>query len=104
MIACAHGQHPVVTLNDKDAEFKAPEQYLPDSPGHHAQWITACKTGSRTGSNFEYAGPFTEVVLLGNIAYRVGEEIEFNPKRFKITNHDKADGMLSKDYRKGWEI
>jgi len=103
-IACAHGQHPVVTLNDKDSEFKAPDQYLPDSPGHHAQWINACKTGSRTGSNFEYAGPFTEIVLLGNIAYRVGDEIEFNPKRFKITNNDQANGMLSKEYRKGWEI
>ena len=94
----------MVTLNDKDSEFKAPDQYLPDSPGHHAQWINACKTGSRTGSNFEYAGPFTEIVLLGNIAYRVGDEIEFNPKRFKITNNDQANGMLSKEYRKGWEI
>lgn len=103
-IACAHGQHPIVTLNDPKADFKAPEAYLPESPGHHAQWIQACKTGSRTGSNFEYAGPFTEIVLLGNIAYRVGDEIEFNPKRFKITNNDKANGMLSKEYRKGWEI
>ncbi len=60
---------------EKFADFKSPDPFLPRSPGHHQQWIEACKTGSRTGSNFQYAGPFTEIVLLGNVAYRVGQTI-----------------------------
>ena len=99
-IACAHGGGPSII----DGTGKTPKPYLPDSPGHHAQWIQACKTGSRTGSNFEYAGPFTELVLLGNVAFRVGETIEYDPGVGKVTNIDDANTLLRKDYRKGWEI
>ena len=57
---------------------------LPKSPGHHKQWINACKTGSPTGSNFGYAGPFTEMVHLGNIAYLEKRRIDFDPQREEI--------------------
>ncbi|HET6880380.1 MAG TPA: hypothetical protein VFI31_09505 [Pirellulales bacterium] len=66
--------------------------------------IDACKTGSRTGSNFQYAGPFTEIVLLGNVAYRVGKAITYDPKSMRITDVSEANELLSKDYRKGWEV
>lgn len=103
-IAIAHDGQPKLLPEEKFADFKGPDPYLPKSPGHHAQWIAACKTGSRTGSNFAYAGPFTEVVLLGNVAYRAGATIEFNPAQMKITNLDSANQYLSKSYRSGWEL
>jgi hypothetical protein len=99
-VACTHGQSPVF-IGDGVA---APAPYLPESPGHHAQWIAACKTGSATGSNFAYAGPFTEIVLLGNVAYRAGTPITYDPKSMSITNNDAANSLLRKDYRLGWEI
>lgn len=103
-IAIEHGGHPKLLPTEKFADFKGPDSYLPTSPGHHQQWIEACKTGSRTGSPFSYAGPFTEVVLLGNIAYRVGQTIEFDPATMEVTNASQANQYLSKSYRKGWEI
>jgi len=103
-IAIAHGDAAKLLPEDQFADFKAPEPYLPASPGHHQQWIEACKTGSRTGSPFTYAGPFTEIVLLGNVAHRVGETIEFDPATMKVTNSSAANQLLSKPYRKGWEV
>jgi predicted dehydrogenase len=103
-IAIAHDGQPKLLPEDKFSDFKGPEPFLPKSAGHHQQWITACKTGSRTGSNFAYAGPFTEVVLLGNVAYRTGATIEFDPVQMKVTNVAAANQYLSKSYRKGWEI
>lgn len=103
-IAIAHGGAPKLLPEDEFADFKGPESYLPTSPGHHRQWIEACKTGSRTGSPFTYAGPFTEIVLLGNVAYRAGTTIEFDPVKMKVTNVPDANQYLSKTYRKGWEI
>ncbi|MBI1901245.1 MAG: Gfo/Idh/MocA family oxidoreductase [Planctomycetia bacterium] len=103
-IAVQHDKDPVLLPAEKFQGAKLPEPYLPKSPGHHAQWIEACKTGSRTGSNFAYAGPFTEIVLLGNVAYRVGEEIEYDPKTMKVTNVTAANELLGKEYRKGWEV
>ena len=103
-IAIEHGGNPKLLPEDNFADFKGPDSYLPTSPGHHQQWIDACKTGSRTGSPFTYAGPFTEIVLLGNVAYRVGETIEFDPSSMKVTNVDRANEYLAKQYRKGWEV
>jgi len=103
-IAIAHGGAPKLLPEENFADFKAPERYLPKSPGHHQQWIEACKTGSRTGSNFGYAAPFTEVVLLGNVAFRTGATIEYDPAAGKVTNIAKANQLLTKTYRSGWEV
>ena len=103
-IAIAHGGTAKLLPEDQFADFKAPDPYLPASPGHHQQWIEACQTGSRTGSPFTYAGPFTEIVLLGNVAHRVGETIEFDPATMKVTNLPDANRYLSKAYRPGWEV
>jgi hypothetical protein len=85
-------------------DFEPPKPFLPESPGHHRQWIDAAKTGSATGSHFGYAGPFTEIVLLGNVAYRVGETIEYDSKKLKVTNNRVANDLLGKEYRKGWGL
>jgi predicted dehydrogenase len=103
-IAIEHDKHPQLLPEDQFADTSLPSPFLPKSPGHHQQWIDACKTGSPTGSNFGYAGPFTEIVLLGNVAYRVGQAIEYDPAEMKITNIAAANSFLKKDYRKGWEI
>jgi predicted dehydrogenase len=103
-IAIAHDGQPKLLPAESFAGFKGPDPYLPKSPGHHRQWIEACKTGGHTGSNFAYAGPFTEIVLLGNVAYRVGKTIEFDPEKLKVINVPEANELLSKEYRKGWEL
>jgi predicted dehydrogenase len=103
-IAIQHGGSPKLLPEEVFVDFKGPDPYLPKSPGHHQQWIDACKTGSRTGSNFGYAGPFTEIVLLGNIAYRTGQTIEYDPATGRVTNRSEANDLLDKPYRKGWEV
>ena len=103
-IAIAHDQFPKLLPEEKFNDFIPPAPFLAESPGHHRQWIDACKSDNKTGSPFSYAGPFTEVVLLGNVAYRIGEPINYDPAQMKITNIARANDLLSKPYRKGWEI
>jgi predicted dehydrogenase len=103
-IATQQGGHPVLLPEEKFVDFKGPDPYLPKSPGHHNQWIEACKSGTQTSSHFGYAGPFTEIVLLGNVAYRIGGPVHYDPETMSITNNPKANNYLSKDYRKGWEV
>jgi predicted dehydrogenase len=105
-IAIQHDQQPVLLPEEKFKEggVKLPEPFLPRSPGHHQQWIDACKTGTRTGSNFQYAGPFTEIVLLGNVAYRAGKTITYDPGSTRIVDVPEANDLLGKEYRKGWEV
>jgi predicted dehydrogenase len=103
-IAIVHDQYPKLLPEDQFKGFKPPEPFLPASPGHHQQWIEACKAGGRTGSNFQYAGPFTEVVLLGNVAYRTGRPITYDPAKMQITDAPEANKLLDKEYRKGWDV
>jgi predicted dehydrogenase len=91
--------------------YKAPEPYIPSSPGHEEEWILACKGGAPAGSDFEWAGPLTETVLLGNIALRNeikqklgGEVMIWDPDKYGFPNMPEADQFLHCEYRKGWNL
>lgn len=86
------------------AGFKAPDPFIPNSIGHHREWIQACKTGSATTCNFDYAGTLSEAVLLGNVAYRAGKKLEWDAAAFKVKNATEAERFLRSEYRKGWTL
>ncbi|MBN1816582.1 MAG: Gfo/Idh/MocA family oxidoreductase [Sedimentisphaerales bacterium] len=95
----------------KQKEYTMPPKSLPRSPGHYEEWITACKGGEPAGSNFSFAGPLTEVVLLGNIALRLELKekvsrlkLQWDPENLKITNLPEANQFLHVEYRKGWTL
>jgi predicted dehydrogenase len=73
-------------------------------PNEDAEWIQACKGGPKALSSFDYAGPLSEMVLLGNLAIRLGNKIEWDTKALKATNTPQADGLIRREYRKGWDL
>ncbi|GMV90465.1 MAG: dehydrogenase [Candidatus Hydrogenedentota bacterium] len=79
--------------------FVPPDPFIPDSIGHHNEWIEACKTGELTTCNFEYAGWLTEANHLGNVAYRAGQKLEWDPVALKATNCPEADQFIKRQYR-----
>ena len=89
---------------DKFADFKPPAESIPNSIGHHAEWIKACKDGSPTTCNFDYSGALTETVLLGNVAYRTGKAIEWDAENLVANNVPEAAKLITKEYRAGWEV
>ena len=86
-------------------DYKKPAQSIPRITGTHEQnWIDACKGGPPACSNFEYAGPLTETVLLGNVAIRTGKRIEWDGSNMKVTNIPEANELLGRKYREGWTL
>jgi hypothetical protein len=85
-------------------DFKRPPPSIPSSPGHHAEWLEACKTGKPTGSSFDYAGALTEANHLGNVAYRLGKKIEWDPVLLQAKSCPEADRYLRRPYRPGWKL
>jgi len=88
------------------ADFKKPDPFIPriEREDSRQEWIRACKGGPAAGSNFDYAGPFTEVVLLGNLAIRSGQKLEYDSANMRITNVPEANQLLHREYRKGWSL
>lgn len=85
-------------------DFVPPAPSIPDSIGHHAEWIRACKTGEPTTCNFEYGGRLTEAILLGNVAFRSGGRIEWDAEHMICPGNEKASMLLERAYRKGWSL
>jgi hypothetical protein len=110
-----YGDSPRVVTGPGETVIGKPPVLLPRNPdgtgdyGQYAEWRRACvgeKDWKHPGSNFTYAAPFTEAILLGNIALRVGklgEKLEYDAKQMKFTNNEEANRYLNKTYRKGWE-
>ena len=94
--------------------------------GHHGSWIAACKAGFNSAehksltSSFDYSGPLTETVIMGNLAIRSlnvrkekkGGGFEYPGQKkllwdginMKITNFEEANQFVKREYRTGWKL
>ena len=77
---------------------------LKASRGHYHDWFDACRGGEPAWANFDYAGPLSEFLMLGNVATQFDAELEYDPVAGRITNHPGANEKLSYTYRDGWKL
>jgi predicted dehydrogenase len=95
-----HYDMPVLFPKDKFAEFKMPDV---GEVNHYTSWVDACHGDGQTTSNFGYAGPLTEAVLLGVVAIQFPkEQLQWNAPACEITHNADATARLTKTYREGW--
>lgn len=118
---------PKLYLNDGTTDF-GPEKEPKDEPeyGHHRKWVDACKAGFGSEehkgltSSFDYAGPMTETVLMGNLAIRsymlrkenskgkmdffARKKLLWDGENMRITNLEEANQFVGREYREGWKL
>ena len=125
IMADCYGANPRLLPTKKMQETTMPAEKIKRVPeGHYVQWVNACIDGygrGQTSSPFEYAGPFTESILIGNLAIRswmmqnpkmkgwgdkyLGrKKLLWDSKNMKITNFDEANAFVKRDYRDGWKL
>ncbi|MBI3719417.1 MAG: Gfo/Idh/MocA family oxidoreductase [Sphingobacteriales bacterium] len=123
MLMDCYGANPRLLPTTLMKEKTMPQQSIKRVPeGHYVQWVNACIDGygkGKTSSPFEYAGPFTESILIGNLALRsyimqnpklkgwddkwLGrKKLLWDAKNMKITNFDEANQFVKREYRAGW--
>ena len=127
LISCdAYGANPKLYLKGQGVII--PEKVKIDEPefGHQRQWVDACKAGFNSKehlsltSSFDYSGPLTETVLMGNIAIRsyllrkgensrrqeyIGrKKLFWDGEEMRIKNLEVSNQFVSREYRKGWEL
>jgi predicted dehydrogenase len=103
MLISDYNRHQLLP-EDKFAGFTPPEPFIPDSIGHHREWVEACKTGGPTTCNFDYSGALTEAALLCNVALRTGRKITWDAKNLKAIDCPEADAFIRRQYRQGWTL
>lgn len=120
LMAGTYGENPQLlpTSKTKDVKVKATLPRVPE--GHYVQWVNACLAGygkNKVSSPFEYAGPLTEAILMGNLALRSyyvkgpegkgwpgRKKLMWDAKNMKITNFDEANQFVRREYRDGWSL
>ena len=97
---------PRLVPESRMREYQRPPKTIPRSIGHRAEWVQACKDRKPEDAKagFEYSGPFTEALLVGNLAVRLQKRIEWDSAAMKATNAPEADPLIRKTYRKGFGI
>ena len=87
-------------------EFELPPNTIPRSIGHRPEWIQACKESRPVDAKagFAYSGPFTEALLVGNLAVRLKKRVEWDAANLRATNAPEAEALIRKVYRDGFGI
>ena len=97
---------PTLFPASRRKEFQLPPKTIPRSIGHRAEWIQACKDRKPADAKagFAYSGPFTEALLVGNLASRLGKRIEWDSANLRSPNVPEAGALIRKKYRAGFSI
>jgi len=99
------GQAPRLIPESKMKEFQRPPKTLARVKGSHEEdWIRCCKEGKQPSANFDFSGPLTEMVLLGNVAKRVEGVLEWDGPNMMVKNKPDANQYVSSAYRSGWSL
>lgn len=129
LIAGTYSSNPRLLPLEMNDLFKAPEPTIPRIEGgkHALNWVDGClNNNTKTSSPFSYGGPLTEAVLMGNLAirayqYKVLQDgktetdwapfdypgrktLKWDGENMRVTNYEKANEWVTREYRKGWEV
>ncbi len=86
-------------------EVSKPKTVIPRvKGGHEKDFLNAIRTGGRSSADFDYSSRLTEIMLVGNIATRVREKLSYDFRTGRFTNSDRANALLMREPRKGWEF
>lgn len=116
MTCGTYGSNPQLLPTSKTKEVNIPQTIARVPEGHYVQWVNACLAGygrKEVSSPFEYAGPLTETILMGNLALRASnikkgagfpgrKKLLWDAVNMKITNFDEANQFVKREYRTGW--
>jgi predicted dehydrogenase len=103
MLLCGFGMRKLYP-EEKFRDFTPPAETVPDSPGFHREWIDACKGGQPATCHFDYSGPLTETVLLGNAAYRAKGGFTWDAASLTTKGNPRVAQFIKTSYRDGWEV
>lgn len=127
MTCGVYGVNPKVFLNNGEVLTHRKEEIAAPEFGHNLAWQEACKEGfgkekhKALTSSFDYAGPLTETVLMGNLAIRSymlrepaakgngfvypgRRKLLWDGENTKVTNFEPANQFVTREYKNGYSF
>jgi len=107
LISETYSESPRLIPEKRMQAYKRPKKTIPRVEGsrHEQNWLDTIKGKTKATSPFDYAGPFTETVLLGNLAVAFpGTKLLWDGPGLKVTNNAEANALVQHKYREGWKL
>jgi predicted dehydrogenase len=109
IMAGCYGKNPRLIPEPEMKDFDRPDPSIDRIPegiaGHEQDWVRACKGGKPASSNFDFSGPLSEMVLMGNLAVRFPyTKLYWDGENMRVTNHEAANAYVKRPYREGWSL
>jgi predicted dehydrogenase len=109
IMAGCYGRGPRLIPETKMQDFTRPAPSIPrvegGEGGHEKDWLRAIKEGGNASSNFDYSGPLSEMVLMGNLAVRFPDRrLLWDGEKMQVTNDTAANEFVRRTYRQGWSL
>ena len=77
---------------------------IASSPGHEFEWVECIKTRNQPSCSPEYHCQIDIPLVLGNLAYRLGRSIQFDPEKLEIVGDEAAARLAVPEYRAPWRF
>ena len=119
MMCSTYGDNPTLLPLSRTKEVNIKETLSRVPEGHYLQWVNACMAGygkKELSSSFDYAGPLTETILMGNLALQAWniknekgaftgrKKLLWDAKNMKVTNFDDANRFVKREYKNGYTL
>lgn len=109
LICDTYSENPRIFPEEKMKAYKRPAKTIRrvegGVEGHERDWLNACKGGPAASSNFDYSGPFTETVVMGNLAVLNPDKVLlWDGENMKMTNDEQANAFVKPKFREGWSL
>ncbi len=94
----------IVAEGDRLTDTSPPEKSIPPSPGHEREWLDAIKTRQQPSCSVFYHTRIDIPIILGNLSYRLGRSIRFDPQTESIVGDEEAARLAVPEYRSPWKF
>ncbi|MGI9174233.1 MAG: Gfo/Idh/MocA family protein [Rhodothermales bacterium] len=101
-----YGRNPRLLPESLEEEATDIPKTMPrvEAESHEMNWAKACMGQAEISCPFDYAARLTETMLLGLVALRAGQPIEYDSANMKIPSMPDAEQYLTREYREGWSL
>ncbi len=105
ILAGFRGEDPQIIPEKKMRSYAGQKEVRQEDRSRRSNtWVKSIKDSEESPGSFLLAGPVTETINLGAVALRAGRKVDYDTKSMSITNFQRADKYLTRQYRKGWEL
>jgi predicted dehydrogenase len=99
-----YSNYTIVPEGDAMKDRQPPPPSIARSPGHEREWLDCIYSRRQPSCNPQYHCRIDIPLVLGNLSYRLGRSIRFDPARLQIVGDAEATRLAVPKYRAPWKF